>query len=141
MPHVHSSNKAHIIPVILPVTFFPLSFLPLSLSLSCFFSLSLAYKGMGCHSLKGTALTSMAFFSCLARHQTPAQARPLAPQTAGLSGNPRLDQNKLELGTCLHCQLDGVPQTISRSTELLSVLHFIRIYVTIYCLFCNKISL
>lgn len=35
-------------------------------------------------SLKETALTSMTFFSCLARHHTPAHERALAPQIGKL---------------------------------------------------------
>lgn len=72
VPHVRSFNKAYIILVILPAC----------LSLFC---MCAEVKRAGVPlSLKETALTSMTFFSCLARHHTPAHERALAPQTAKL---------------------------------------------------------
>lgn len=116
--HVHSSNKARII----PVTFFPPSFLFVSLTLL----LSLCYAGLGCHTLKGTALTSMAFFSCLVRHQTPARARPLAPCTAGLLRYSGLDQDNPDQGLWTYYWLNINQSNISCSITKLLVLHLLR---------------
>lgn len=98
------------------------SFLFLFVSLTLL--LSLCYAGLGCHSLKGTALTSMAFFSCLVRHQTPAWARPLAPWTEGLLWYSGLDHNSLDRGLWICYWLDIHQFNIS-ITKLL-VLHLLR---------------
>ena len=74
--------------------------LPLSLSPSLSVSLSLLHSPMEVKPgvplvMKGTVLTSMTFFSCLARHQTPTLRGHSTLQTAGLAANPVADRTLL----------------------------------------------
>lgn len=63
-------------------------------------------------SLKEAALTSMTFFSCLARHHTPAHERALAPKTGELWRKAGLDSSNLGHRLLLPCQQGNPNQNI-----------------------------